>query len=163
MCEVILTCTLRADSGLRAKPRPVRTCSRFRIVHTSFQRRTKGAICSENMVWPCSSWNCSSGNTTLLNPFSLQEMVCSENMFPLELYREQVWTPGKTTNVNPRSWNRLGLSSDGRQHSLKWKCRDYGVVPIHFASNLSWQANWNKDCFSKIVMIEFCWSVTTYF
>ena len=22
-------------------------------------------------------------------------MVCTENMFPLELYREQVWTPGK--------------------------------------------------------------------
>ena len=26
---------------------------------------TKGAICSENMVWPCSSWNCSSGNNSL--------------------------------------------------------------------------------------------------
>ena len=64
-CEVILTCTLRADSGLRAKPRPVRTCSRFLIVQTSFRRRTKGAICSENKVRPCSSWNCSSGNTTL--------------------------------------------------------------------------------------------------
>ena len=64
-CEVILTCTLRADSGLRAKPRPLRTCSRFHIVQTSFRRRTKGAICSENMLWPCSSWNCSSANTTL--------------------------------------------------------------------------------------------------
>ena len=64
-CEVILTCTLHADSGLRAKPRPLRTCSRFHIVQTSFRRRTKGAICSKNMLWPCSSWNCSSGNTTL--------------------------------------------------------------------------------------------------
>ena len=64
-CEVILTCTIRADSGLRAKPRPVRTCSRFHIVQTSFRRHTKGAICSENMVHPCSRWNCSSGNTTL--------------------------------------------------------------------------------------------------
>ena len=64
-CEVILTCTLHADSSLRAKPRPVSTCSRFHIVQTSFRRHTKGAICSENMVWPCSSWNCSSGNTTL--------------------------------------------------------------------------------------------------
>ena len=63
--EVISMCALRADSGLRAKPRPVRTCSRFHIVQTSFPRRTKGAICSENMVRPCSSWNCSSGNTTL--------------------------------------------------------------------------------------------------
>ena len=34
-CEVILTCTLRADSGL---PRPLRTCSRFHIVQTSFRR-----------------------------------------------------------------------------------------------------------------------------
>ena len=41
---------LHADSGLRAKPRPVRTCSLFRIVQTSFRRRTKGANCSENMV-----------------------------------------------------------------------------------------------------------------
>ena len=64
-CEVILTCTLRADSGMRAKPRPLRTCSRFHIIQTSFRRRTKGVICFENMVWPCSSWNCSSGNTTL--------------------------------------------------------------------------------------------------
>ena len=64
-CEVILTCTLRADSSLRAKPCPVSTCSRFHIVQTSFRRYTKGEICSENMVWPCSSWNCSSGNTTL--------------------------------------------------------------------------------------------------
>ena len=31
-CDIILTCTLRADSGLSAKPRPVRTCSRFHIV-----------------------------------------------------------------------------------------------------------------------------------
>ena len=64
-CEVILTCTLHADSGLRAKPCPLRTCSRFHIVQTSFRRRTKGAICSENMLWQCSSWNCSSGNTTI--------------------------------------------------------------------------------------------------
>ena len=49
-CEVILTCTLRADSGLRAKPCQVRTCSQFHIVQTSFQRRTKGASCSENTV-----------------------------------------------------------------------------------------------------------------
>ena len=49
-CEVILTCTLRDDSGLRAKPRPVRTCSRFHIVQTTFRRRTKGVNCSENMV-----------------------------------------------------------------------------------------------------------------
>ena len=65
MCEVILTCTLRADSSLRAKPRPVRTSSQFHIVQTTLRRRTNGAICSENMVRPCSSWNCSSGNTTL--------------------------------------------------------------------------------------------------
>ena len=64
-CEVLLTCTLRADSGLPAKPRPIRTCSRFHIVQTAFRRRTKGVICSENMVWSCSSWNCSSGKTTL--------------------------------------------------------------------------------------------------
>ena len=64
-CEVILTCTLRADSSLRAKPHPLRTCSRYTSVQTSFRRLTKGTICSENMVWPCSSWNCSSGNTTL--------------------------------------------------------------------------------------------------
>ena len=63
--EVILTRALRADSGLRAKPRPVRICSRFHSVQTSFQRRTKGAICSKNMVRPRSSWNCSSRNTTL--------------------------------------------------------------------------------------------------
>ena len=50
---------------LRAKPRPLRTCSRFHSVQTSFWRHTKGAICSENMLWPCSSWNCSNGNTTL--------------------------------------------------------------------------------------------------
>ena len=43
-------CTLHADSGLRAKPSPVRTCSQFHIVQTSFRRRAKGAICSENMV-----------------------------------------------------------------------------------------------------------------
>ena len=64
-CEVILTCTLRADSGLRDKPSPVRTSSRFHIVQTAFRRHTKGVICSENMVWPCSSWNCSSRNTIL--------------------------------------------------------------------------------------------------
>ena len=50
MCVVILTCTLRTDSSLRAKPCPVRTCSQFHIVQTLFRRRTKGAICSENMV-----------------------------------------------------------------------------------------------------------------
>ena len=50
-------CTLRADSGLRAKPRPVKTCSQFHIVQTSIRRHTKGAICSENTVRPCSSWN----------------------------------------------------------------------------------------------------------
>ena len=33
-------CTLRADSGLRAKPCPIRTCSRFHIVQTAFRRRT---------------------------------------------------------------------------------------------------------------------------
>ena len=41
-CEVILMGTLRADSGLRAKSRPLRTCSRFHIVQTSFRRHTKG-------------------------------------------------------------------------------------------------------------------------
>ena len=34
-------CTLHADSGLRAKPRPVRTCSWFHIVQTSFRRHTR--------------------------------------------------------------------------------------------------------------------------
>ena len=46
-CEVILTCTLHADSGLRAKPRSVRTCSRFHIVQTAFRRRTKG----DDLFW----------------------------------------------------------------------------------------------------------------
>ena len=40
-CEVILMCTLRADSGLRAKPRPVRTCSRFL---TSFRLHFGGVL-----------------------------------------------------------------------------------------------------------------------
>ena len=40
--QLISMCALRADSGLRAKPRPGRTCSQFHIVQTSFQRRTKG-------------------------------------------------------------------------------------------------------------------------
>ena len=64
-CEVILMCTLRADSGLCAKPRPLRTL--FSVLERSylFWMCTKGAICSENMVWPCSSWNCSSGNNSL--------------------------------------------------------------------------------------------------
>ena len=49
---------------LCTKPLPVRTCSRYHSVQTSFRRSTKGVICSENMVWPCSSWNCSSGNSS---------------------------------------------------------------------------------------------------
>ena len=40
MCEVILTCTLCADSGLRAKPRPLRTCFGF----TSFRLRFGGVL-----------------------------------------------------------------------------------------------------------------------
>ena len=66
-CEVILMCTLHADSGLRAKPRPLRTL--FSVHERSymylFWMCTKGAICSENMVWLCSSWNCSIGNNSL--------------------------------------------------------------------------------------------------
>ena len=46
-------------------PAQLEHVSPFHIVQTSFRRRTKGSICSENMLWPCSSWNCSSGNTTL--------------------------------------------------------------------------------------------------
>ena len=64
-CEVILMCTLRADSGLRAKPRPLRTLFSVHERSYLFWMCTKGAICSENMVWPCSSWNCSSGNNSL--------------------------------------------------------------------------------------------------
>ena len=45
-CEVILMCTLRSYLFC-------------------FGCVLKGAICSENMVWPCSSWNCSSGNNSL--------------------------------------------------------------------------------------------------
>ena len=40
-------------------------CSRYTSVHTCFGCVLRGAICSENMVWPCSSWNCSSGNNSL--------------------------------------------------------------------------------------------------
>ena len=41
-------------------------CSWYTSVHTCFGCvLNKGAICSENMVWPCSSWNCSSGNNSL--------------------------------------------------------------------------------------------------
>ena len=66
MCEVILMCTLRADSGLRVKPRPVRTCSRFHIVQTLFRRHTKrGDLFREHGFDRGSSWNCSSGITTL--------------------------------------------------------------------------------------------------
>ena len=64
-CEVILMCTLCADSGLRAKPRPLRTLFSVHERSYLFWMCTKGAICSENMVWPCSSWNCSSGNNSL--------------------------------------------------------------------------------------------------
>ena len=64
-CEVILMCTLRADSGLCAKPRPLRTLFLVHERSYLFWMCTKGAICSENMVWPCSSWNCSSGNNSL--------------------------------------------------------------------------------------------------
>ena len=48
----VLTCTLRADSGLRAKPRPLRTCSRFRIVQDFVIRGVlKGVInVPENML-----------------------------------------------------------------------------------------------------------------
>ena len=42
---------------------------------------TKGAICSENMVWPCSSWNCSSGEQ-----FSLEPVQTTRN----GVYREHV-------------------------------------------------------------------------
>ena len=72
----------------------------FSVSHcqTSFRRRTKGPICSENMVWPCSSWTVLAG-TRLFRTHSdykkwCEPRTCSENMFPLELYREQVWTPG---------------------------------------------------------------------
>ena len=64
-CEVILMCTLRADSGLRAKPHPLRTLFSVHERSYLFWMCTKGAICSENMVWPCSSWNCSSRNNSL--------------------------------------------------------------------------------------------------
>ena len=64
-CEVILMCTLRADSGLRAKPRPLRTLFSVHERSYLFWMCTKGVICSENMVWPCSSWNSSSGNNSL--------------------------------------------------------------------------------------------------
>ena len=63
-CEMF-SVPIRADSGLRAKPRPLRTLFSVHEHSYLFWMCTKGAICSENMVWPCSSWNCSSGNNSL--------------------------------------------------------------------------------------------------
>ena len=40
-------------------------CSRYRSVHICSGGVLTGSFCSENMVWPCSSWNCSSGNNSL--------------------------------------------------------------------------------------------------
>ena len=46
-------------------PAPLRTLFSVHERSYLFWMCTKGAICSENMVWPCSSWNCSSGNNSL--------------------------------------------------------------------------------------------------
>ena len=66
-CEVILMSTAKLSTvhGLRAKPRPLSTLFSVHERSYLFWMCTKGAICSENKVWPCFSWNCSSGNNSL--------------------------------------------------------------------------------------------------
>ena len=56
---------MRARRRCVLSPLPVEHVLSTIAFRLRFWRHTKGAICSENMVWPCSSWNCSSGNTTL--------------------------------------------------------------------------------------------------
>ena len=83
---------------LCTKPRPLEHVLGTTAFRLRFGGVLRGVICSENMFWPCSSWNCSGGNSSSWNPFRIQEMVCTENMF-----REYV--PAGTvprTSVNAR-------------------------------------------------------------
>ena len=93
MCDVILTCTLHADSGLRAKPRPLEHV----LGITSFRLRFGGVL--RGRFVPRTCFDRVPAGTRLFRTRSDYKKrcvprTCSENMFPLELYREQVWTPG---------------------------------------------------------------------
>ena len=104
ICEVILTCTLRADSCLCAKPRPVRTCSRFHIVHTSF-RRLRGRFVPRTWFDSVPAGTVLAGTRLFRTCSDYKKWcvprTCSENMFPLELYRE--------TSVNARIFSHAWL------------------------------------------------------
>ena len=94
-CEVILMCTLRADSGLRAKPRPLSTL--FSVPQRSylFWRRTNGEfLFREHGLTMFQLELFQREQFSLVHRSYYQKWcvprTCSENMFPLELYREQV-------------------------------------------------------------------------
>ena len=88
--------TWRALAAAVCEAPPSRTCSRYHSVQTSFRRRTKGAICSENRGLTMFQLELLAGTRLFRTRSDYKKWcVCSENMFPLELYREQVWTPGR--------------------------------------------------------------------
>ena len=47
-------------------------------------------------------------------------MVCTENMFPLELYREQVWTPGLDTQTYMFLQSTIFLLLQGFKQIFAW-------------------------------------------
>ena len=69
-------------------PAHLEYCSRYTSVHTCFGCVLRGRF--DHVP----AGTVLAGTILFRTLFRLQEMVCTENMFPLELYREQVWTPG---------------------------------------------------------------------
>ena len=90
-------CTLRADSGLHAKPRHLEQVIGF----TSFRLRFGGVL--RGRFVPRTRFDCVPAGTVLAGTRLFRTRsdykkwcvprTCSENMFLLELYWEQVWTP----------------------------------------------------------------------
>ena len=100
-CEVILMCTLCADSGLRAKPHPLRTLFSVHERSYLFWMCTKGAIVPRTWFDHVPAGTVLAGTILFRTRSDYKKWcvprTCSENMFPLELYREQVWTPGMSS------------------------------------------------------------------
>ena len=103
-CEVILMCTLRADSGLRAKPRPLRTLFSVHDRSYLFWMCTKGGdLFREHGLTMFQREQLSLEHRSDYKKWCVPR-TCSENMFPLELYQEQVWTPGRKSNFFPLTY-----------------------------------------------------------
>ena len=136
-CEVILMCTLHADSGLRAKPRPLRTLFSVHERSYLFWMCTKGAICSENGVYrehvprTCSRWNCTENKyerpvrfpffpkfSWFWHPFHVTPVTRS----PLKKYTlfpciSSPWSGTASNGNDPHLWLKL---SSGRQFNSCW-------------------------------------------